>query len=79
MANRETLNEIRRSVELQVGKKVMLKANIGRKKYTHNVGIVTNTYTDVFLVKVNLGTELEKTVSYSYSDILIHDVEIYDI
>jgi uncharacterized protein Veg len=76
MATRATLGDIKKSVELQVGKRVILKANIGRKKFTQEEGVVTDTFSDVFLVKLNVGTETEKTVSYSYSDILIHDVEL---
>ncbi|WP_090440827.1 Veg family protein [Natronincola peptidivorans] len=76
MADRNTLNEIRKNIEGFVGQKVTLKANKGRKRTMIREGILENTYPSIFVVKINGDYNSVRRVSYSYSDILTEAVEI---
>jgi len=76
LATRATLYSIRRNVEETIGQKVMLKTNKGRKKFFTREGIVDETYSNVFIVRVNPGEVSERKVAYSYSDILTSTVEV---
>lgn len=76
MASKNTLAEIKRSVEHLVGEKVRLKANKGRKKVSIKEGILETTYPNIFVVRIDGGYNSVRRVSYSYSDILTETVEI---
>ena len=76
MATRATLYSIRQNVEGTIGQKVMLRTNKGRKKFFTREGVVVETYSNVFIVRVNPGESSERKVAYSYSDILTSTVEV---
>ncbi|AKL97141.1 putative protein DUF1021 [Clostridium aceticum] len=76
MADKNTLNEIRRNIEGYVGQKVTLKANKGRKRTMIREGVLENTYPNIFIVKINGDYNSVRRVSYSYSDILTESVEV---
>lgn len=68
--------EIKESLESHLGEKVILRTNKGRKKVKVKEGIIMETYPSVFIVRIDLGMESERKVSFSYSDILTETVEI---
>lgn len=76
MQSREDLNQIRKIVEDNLGKEVILKANKGRKKIVTKKGILTNAYPSVFTVQIENEYESVRTVSYSYTDVLTSTVEL---
>ncbi|MDR5659138.1 Veg family protein [Serpentinicella sp. ANB-PHB4] len=76
MADRNTLNEIRRSIEGYVGCPVTLKANKGRKRILVREGIIENAYPNIFIVKINGNFDSVRRVSYSYSDVLTETVQL---
>lgn len=76
LATKETLTEIRKNVEDCLGKKVILKTNKGKRKAKVSEGVIEFAYPSVFTVKINSGLDSERTVSYSYSDILTDTVEV---
>ncbi|MBK5252165.1 MAG: Veg family protein [Peptostreptococcaceae bacterium] len=76
MATKETLSIIKRSVQDCIGEKVVLKTNKGRKKVLVKEGVLEEVYSNIFIVRINNGLESERTVSYSYSDVLTETVEI---
>ncbi|MCC5912030.1 MAG: Veg family protein [Clostridiaceae bacterium] len=76
MADRSTLNDIKRNIEGYVGQKVTLKANKGRKRTMIREGVLENTYPSIFVVKINGEYNSVRRVSYSYSDILTESVEV---
>lgn len=76
MATRKTLVEIKESLESHLGEKVILRTNKGRKKVKVKEGIIMETYPSVFIVRIDLGLESERKVSFSYSDILTETVEV---
>ena len=70
------LNEIRKRVEDNLGKEVILKANKGRKRIVTKKGILTDAYPSVFTVQIENEFASIRTVSYSYTDVLTSTVEL---
>ena len=52
MATVQTLDKIRESLERHLGKKILLKANKGRKQVVTKKGILEKVYPSVFVVKL---------------------------
>mgnify|MGYP001389570085 CR=1 FL=1 len=74
---KNTLQEIKESLDAHVGSRIMLKANGGRRKTIERTGILEETYPSVFIVKLDEGNQQSfKRVSYSYADILTETVEV---
>ncbi len=69
------LYRIRRDVENCVGKHIIIRANKGRKKIVKKRGIIESAYPNLFVVKIE-GEQAERTVSYTYSDVLTRTVQI---
>lgn len=76
MLEKNSLSKIRKDVEDCVGKKVILKANKGRKKTTVREGILESAYPSIFVVKISNDYDSVRRVSYTYSDILTETVEV---
>ena len=75
MAQRSVHN-IRKEVENSVGKEVILKADMGRKRVKTKTGVIVSAFPSVFTVKVNNDFDVERTISYTYSDILTSAVKL---
>ncbi|WP_416829554.1 biofilm formation stimulator Veg [Ectobacillus polymachus] len=69
------LTEIKSSLDSQLGKRLMLKANSGRKKTIERSGILSETYPSVFVVQLEDEFAFQR-VSYSYADVLTETVEL---
>lgn len=76
MATVQTLDNIRKSLERHLGKKIILKANKGRKQIITKKGILEKVYPCVFVVKLDDGDNGYSRVSYSYSDLLTSNVKL---
>jgi uncharacterized protein Veg len=72
----KTLNDIKRSLDENVGKRLTLKANGGRRKTIQRSGVLEETYPSVFIVKLDQDENAFERVSYSYADVLTETVEI---
>jgi len=70
-----TLASIKRDLEGHVGEKVTLRANGGRKKILVNNGVLEGVYPSIFVVR--LESDTQRTVPYSYSDVLTKTVQLY--
>ncbi|CDZ74612.1 hypothetical protein ING2D1G_0428 [Peptoniphilus sp. ING2-D1G] len=66
---------IKNELEENLGKRVIVKANKGRKKYVTKKGILKSVYPSIFSVDVKNGDKLT-TSTYTYSDVLTHTVKI---
>lgn len=77
---KNTLLDIKRSLDAHVGQKILLRANGGRRKTIERTGVLEETYPSVFIVKLDQEQQTFKRVSYSYADILTESVQvsIYD-
>lgn len=76
MIDTQALLRARRAVESNIGEKVRLKANRGRRKLYIKEGIIDDTYGNVFTVRVDVDTKAVQTLSYTYSDLLTSNVEL---
>jgi len=72
----EALAKVREVVESNIGQKVKLKANRGRKKSYIKEGIINDTYGNIFTVKVDIDKKSVQTLSYTYCDVLTSNVEL---
>ena len=72
----KSVDDIRQEVQRNIGKEVILKADMGRKRIKTRTGVIVDAFPSVFTVRVNNDFDVERTVSYSYSDILTSTVEL---
>lgn len=75
VADRSTLDEIKKQLDKHIGARVRLKTNGGRKKTIIKEGLLEKTYPSIFIVVLD-GQGTTRRVSYSYSDILTETVEL---
>lgn len=68
--------KIRKDLEGFIGKRVILKANKGRKKTTIREGILESAYPNLFVVRISNQYDSIRRVSYTYSDVLTSTVEV---
>ena len=71
-----TLAAIKEKLEDKVGCPITLVAQTGRKRRTERKGILTELYPAVFVVDLDQDENAFERVSYSYTDILTHAVEL---
>ncbi len=72
----KTLSDIKRSLDVNLGKRLTLKANGGRRKTIERSGILSETYPSVFVIQLDQDENSFERVSYSYADILTETVEL---
>lgn len=74
MEKTRTLCSIKLDIEGHIGEKVTLKANGGRRKVLINNGTLESVYPSIFVVR--LDNDTQRTVSFSYSDVLTKTVQL---
>ncbi|MEI5909616.1 Veg family protein [Bacillus spongiae] len=72
----KTLGDIKKALDSNLGKRLMLKANGGRRKTIERSGVLTETYPAVFVVELDQEENAFERVSYSYADVLTETVEL---
>jgi len=72
----KTLNDIKLGLECQIGQRLKLKANGGRRKTIIRSGVLAETYPAVFVVELDQDENAFERVSYSYADVLTETVEL---
>lgn len=72
----KTLADIKKSLDCNLGKRLQLRANGGRKKTVERAGVLRETYRAVFVVDLDQDENAFERVSYSYTDVLTEAVEI---
>lgn len=76
MAEERSLDSIKEDVRSNIGEKVMLKVNRGRRKNIIRKGVIDDIYPSVFTIVVEDELNNVQTLSYTYSDILISSIEL---
>lgn len=71
-----TTDDIKRGIGKYVGRRIVVKANKGRKKIITKTGMLEAIYPSIFIVKYGDEGDLISRVSYSYSDVLTSNVQI---
>lgn len=69
-----SLKNIKADIEKNVGNKVALKANDGRRRVFVNKGVIQETYNSIFVIE--LDGDYSRKVTYSYSDVLTKTVQL---
>ncbi|HYK71908.1 MAG TPA: Veg family protein [Pseudoneobacillus sp.] len=72
----KTLADIKKALDSNLGKKLLLKANGGRRKTIERYGVLAETYPSVFVIELNQDENAFERVSYSYADVLTETVQI---
>lgn len=72
----KTLMEIKQGLEGQIGRRLQLVANGGRRKTVVRSGVLSETYPAVFVVELDKDENAFERVSYSYADVLTETVEL---
>lgn len=72
----KTIMEIKKGLEEQIGRRLKLTANGGRRKTITRSGVLSETYPSVFVVELDKEENAFERVSYSYADVLTETVEI---
>lgn len=74
----EVVNRIKSELQLCVGVRMKVKANMGRCKIVERLGVLEETHPNLFVVKVEEKRNRTRRVSYSYADVLTKTVELTD-
>ncbi|MBD1383163.1 biofilm formation stimulator Veg [Metabacillus arenae] len=72
----KSLGDIKRTLDCNLGKRLTLKANGGRRKTIERSGVLAETYPSVFVVELDQHENSFERVSYSYADVLTETVEL---
>lgn len=70
------LADIKKTLDSNLGKRLLLKANGGRRKTIERTGILAETYPSVFVVELDQEENAFERVSYSYADVLTQTVQL---
>lgn len=64
-------------ISRNMGKRVLIRTNQGRNRFDEAEGFIEEMHPHVFCVRLDNDDDVSnKTVSYSYTDVLIRDVEL---
>lgn len=72
----KTLVDIKKILDCQLGNRIVLKANGGRKKLIERSGVLKETYPSVFVVELDQEKHNFERVSYTYTDVLTENVQV---
>ena len=72
----QAINGIKAEVEEAIGRRCIVKADKGRKRIITKKGIIENAFDDVFTVRINNDFDVERTVSFTYTDVLTSTVQL---
>ncbi|MBM4765320.1 Veg family protein [Bacillus sp. B15-48] len=72
----KTLLDIKKALDSNLGKRLLLKANGGRRKTVERSGVLAETYPSVFVIELDQEENAFERVSYSYADVLTETVQI---
>ena len=72
----KSITDIKNSFDCQLGNRIVLKANGGRKKTIERCGVLRETYPSVFVVELDPDVHNFERVSYTYTDVLTEIVEV---
>jgi len=72
----KTLSDIKKALDSNLGRRLLLKGNGGRRKTIERSGVLAETYPSVFVIELDQDENAFERVSYSYADVLTETVEI---
>lgn len=72
----KTLSDIKQALDSNLGRRLTLKANGGRRKTIERSGVLAETYPSVFVIELDQEENAFERVSYSYADVLTETVQL---
>jgi len=73
------MKKIKTRLESLIGKKMIIKANKGRKVIVEREGEIEKLYPNIFVVKVIEKGDIVRRASYNFADILTRTVRLSTI
>lgn len=73
MICKEDISSIKTELDENIGQKIMIRAAMGRKKFSEEEAVIEKTYSNIFIVK---NETKDTNSSYRYTDILTNDLQI---
>jgi len=73
MICQDDISNIKTELNENIGRKVIIKGAMGRKRFFEEKAIIESTYPNIFIVK---NEEKETNASYRYTDILTNELQI---
>lgn len=70
------IDDIKRGLEPNLGRRLHVKANGGRRKTIERNGILAGVYPSVFVVELAEEHCTSERLSFSYADVLTENVEL---
>ncbi|MDD7362590.1 MAG: Veg family protein [Peptoniphilus sp.] len=67
---------IKNELSEHIGKRVIIKANRGRKRIVTRKGILKAVYPSLFVVTISSDGMAKRNISFTYSDVLTSTVKI---
>jgi uncharacterized protein Veg len=72
----KTLSDIKKALDSNIGRRLTLRANGGRRKMIERCGILAETYPSVFVIELDQKENAFERVSFSYADVLTETVKL---
>ncbi|GAJ40562.1 biofilm formation stimulator Veg [Saccharococcus caldoxylosilyticus] len=72
----KTLSDIKKTLDSNIGRRLTLRANGGRRKTIERCGILAETYPWVFVIELDQKENAFERVSFSYADVLTETVKL---
>ena len=76
LLKKNTLMMIRKDIENCIGKRVILRADKGRRRIVTREGVIEAAYPNLFVVKVDNDFGSKRKVSHTYTDVFTGTVEV---
>lgn len=76
LLKKNTLMMIRKDIENCIGKRVILRADKGRRRIVTREGVIEAAYPNLFVVKVDNDFGSKRRVSHTYTDVFTGTVEV---
>lgn len=73
MICQDDISNIKTELKENIGRKVIIKGAMGRKRFFEEEAIIENIYPNIFIVK---NQEKETNASYRYTDILTNELQV---
>ena len=73
MICKNDITDLKTDIAQKIGQKIIIKGSLGRSKHFEKEAVIEKTYPNIFAIKYE---EDQKSVTYSYTDILTRTVEV---
>jgi uncharacterized protein Veg len=76
LIEKKDLFQLREDISTCVGSRITLESKTRHNKSTVSEGVIANVYPSIFTVETEKGAPSNRTLSFSYTDVLTNAIEI---